>query len=231
MLHEFLIQNRNELISRCRAKASKRDSPAVTALELQHGIPLFLEQLVEALRYEQTKPLSERNGTFRPSIHASAAAENSRTAALHGKELLRRGYTVDQLVHGYGDVCQAITELAGEENALITVREFNTFNRLLDSAIADAVSAYGQHRDAPNEFRGSQELHDQMGTLADELRDRVNIALKAFDALRVGNIGVGGTTGSLLERSLLELRELIDKSIPEIRLSTGMTSTPKPPAP
>lgn len=227
MLHEFLIQNREELISRCRSKATKRDSPAVTALELEHGVPLFLEQLVEALRCEETKPLSQRNGAVRSSIKTAAAAENSRTAALHGKELLRRGFTVDQLVHGYGDVCQAITELAGQENAQITVGEFNTFNRLLDGAIADAVSAFGQHHDASIEFRGSQELHDQMGTLADQLRDHVNIALKAFDAIKVGNIGMRGTTGSLLERNLLELRELIDKSIPEIRLSTGMTTTPK----
>ena len=50
-------------------------------------------------------------------------------------------------MHDYGDICQAITELAAEKNAPVTVDEFHTFNRLLDNAIADAVASYGGHRD------------------------------------------------------------------------------------
>jgi len=56
MLHEFLSSNRDELIRRCRSKVSKRDSPPVTALELEYGVPLFLDQLVETLRCEQDAP-------------------------------------------------------------------------------------------------------------------------------------------------------------------------------
>lgn len=52
-----------------------------------------------------------------------------------------------EVVHGYGDVCQVITELAIEMNASVTVREFRTFNRLLDNAIADAVSSFVGHRE------------------------------------------------------------------------------------
>jgi hypothetical protein len=225
MLHEFLSSNREELIRRCREKVSKRPSPPATSLELEHGVPLFLGQLVDALRYEQTNPRARHDGILGSS--SAATVESRRTAALHGKELLERGYTVDQVVHGYGDVCQAITELAKERDAPVTVGEFHTFNRLLDNAIADAVSSYAHHRESGS-AQDAQDLHDRLGTLADEQRRLLYAALKALDALKVGNLGLRGATGAFLEHSLLKLRDLIDKSLPEIRLSSGMTTPPTP---
>ena len=41
-------------------------------------------------------------------------SEIGTTAALHGRELSLQGFTVDQVVHDYGDLCQAITDLAYE---------------------------------------------------------------------------------------------------------------------
>lgn len=225
MLHEFLSSNRAELIRRCREKVAKRSSPPVTALELEHGVPLFLGQLVEALRYEQTHPRAEHNGILGSS--RAGSAESSRTAALHGKELFEQGYTVDQVVHGYGDVCQAITELAKERNAPVTVSEFHTFNRLLDNAIADAVSSYGDHQQSAG-IQDAQSLHERLGALADEQRRLLAMALKALAALKVGNLGLRGATGTFLEDTLIKLRDLTDKSLPEIRLATGMTTPPKP---
>lgn len=216
MLHEFLTLHREELIQRCRAKVSRRDSPSVTPTELEHGVPLVLEQMVWALRCEQENPGSERDAASGPPRKTPAAVEASRTAALHGRELLEQGYTVEQVVHDYGDICQSITELAQERNAPVTIVEFHTFNRLLDNAIADAVASYGRHRDRPMGAQGNQDL-----------RELVETALKALGALKAGNIGLMGATGALLEVSLVRLRDLIDKSLPEIRLSTGMTTPPK----
>ena len=53
MLHEFLTSNRTELVSRCRSKVARRVSPTEIPLALDHGVPLFLQQLVETLRFEQ----------------------------------------------------------------------------------------------------------------------------------------------------------------------------------
>ena len=220
MLHEFLTANRNELIRRCRSKVSKRDSPPVGPVELEYGVPLFLDQLVEALRSQQHAVISG------PWQNTPLALESSRTAALHGEELLLKGYTVDQVVHGYGDLCQAVTELANETHAPITVEEFHTFNRLLDNAIADAVSSYGRHLDDATATPADPDLHERMGALADEQRKLLEMALKALEALKVGNVGLGGATGTVLKDSLVRLRELIDKSLPEIRLATGMTTPP-----
>jgi hypothetical protein len=214
MLHQFLSSNREELIRRCRSKVSRRDSPPVTPAELEHGVPLVLEQLVWALRCEEESPGLDRDRAFGPPRRTPAAVESSRTAALHGKQLLEQGYTVAQVVHDYGDICQAITELATERNAAVTVDEFHTFNRLLDNAIADAVASYGRHRDDVISAQGEQDQEKWRGTLGDEQRQLLDTALKAFDALKVGNIGLRGATGALLEGRLAKLRDLIDRSLP-----------------
>jgi hypothetical protein len=108
MLHEFVTLNRNEVIHRCREKAATRSPQVPSAGDL--GVPLFLEQLVNILRIEQQTP--DRNvGEPAPT---PTSTEIGRTAALHGAELLRLGFSVDQVVHGYGDVCQAVTGLAVE---------------------------------------------------------------------------------------------------------------------
>ena len=206
MLHEFLRANREELIRRCRAKVSRRAAPPVTERELEHGVPLFLEQLVGALRAEQVNS--------RKSDDVAAAVESSRTAALHGKELLDEGYSVEQVVHDYGDICQSITELAQENGAPVAVDEFRTFNRLLDNAISDAVSSFGRHRDAAIKLRGEREQREWRAALGDDQRVLVDVVTKAFAALKVGNIGLRGATGALLEESLQKLRDLIDKSLP-----------------
>ena len=209
MLHEFLVSHRDELIRRCRAKVARRDWPRATSSELERGVPLFLGQLDDALLRREP---------------GAAAMEGNRTAALHGKQMQEEGYTLDQVVHDYGDICQAITELAMEKGAGITVEEFQIFNALLDNAIADAVTSYEGNRDWAVE--GHLGLHDRLGILAEEQRQHVETALKALAALKVGNIGLMGSTGTLLEDSLIKLRELIDKSHPQLRLASGMTKPP-----
>lgn len=143
MLHEFLTSNRDELVRRCRSRVSERDSPPRTPAALDHGVPLVLEQLVWALRGEEESPASQRGRNHAPSRSTPATVEVSRTAALHGKELREQGYTAGQVVQDYADISQAITELATERHAPVTVEEFHSLNRFLDSAIADAVASYG----------------------------------------------------------------------------------------
>ena len=210
MLHEFLTSNRTELVSRCRNKVARRLSPTEIPLALDHGVPLFLQQLVETLRFEQREP---PGATVAPS---PAATEIGRAATVHGAELLRLGYTVDQVVHDYGDVCQAITELAGEHDERISTGEFRTLNRCLDNAIADAVTSFGRARQVL--------LDDQAETLEQRLRyfsldhrRLVDIALQAYDVIKSGQVGATGATGKLLFHTLEELRSLADRTLPEIR--------------
>ena len=228
MLYEFLHDHRGDLIARCRLKVSQRSSPAATEIELRHGVPLILDQLFDALVHEERSPTPHEDAVFGYTPSTFDTMESGRTAALHGSELFKLGYAVDQVVHNYGDVCQAVTELATELDASVTVEEFHTFNRLLDNSIASAVSAYVRLQHASNVEEAPRILHDRLGSLADEQRVLLDTALKALDALKTGNIGLMGATGTVLEDSLLKLRDLIDRGLPAIRIASGMVTAPAP---
>src|SRR5688572_7285332 len=205
VLHEFIAVHREEIIRRCRAKVATRSIPHPTEAEIDYGVPVFLDQLQIALRLGET-----------------TSPEISRSAIKHGHDLLRQGFTVSQVVHDYGDVCQAITELAVEMNAPISTDDFRTLNRCLDDAIAGAVTEFGRGRNqadiAGEAARGSERL----GFLAHELRNLTNTALLAFEALKTGSVGVAGNTGAVLQRSLLATRGLIERSLGEVRLTQGV---------
>ena len=221
MLRDLLTSNRNELIRRCREKVAKRFEPSAIPSVIDHGVPLFLQQLVDTLVAEQSTK-ARRIASPEP---VPGSSDISRAAALHGTELLRLGYSVDQVVHHYGDVCQAVTDLAFEQRAAISVDEFRTLNRCLDSAIADAVTSYVHDREDAVSAQ-AQEVHVRLGRLADEQRRLIEMGIQTFAAIKTGNIGVTGATGTALLKTLFELRDLIDKSLPEIRLASGMTTTP-----
>jgi hypothetical protein len=214
MLHEFISTHREEIIARCRTKVSTRSIPPPSDTEIEHGIPLFLEQLVAALR------------SGRPT------AELDTSAGQHGLDLLAQGFTISQVVHDYGDVCQTITELAVETNSPIKADDFRTLNRTLDEAIAAAVTTYEresqlqaslkQHEASDlKHHEASKRGNERVGFLVHELRNLVNTAIVAFEVLKTGTVGVYGNTGAVLHRSLLGLRDLIAHSLDEVRMRKG----------
>ena len=212
MLHEFLTSNRQLLITRCREKVAKRFEPTETQATIDHGVPLFLQQLVETLRSEQDTGIR----TGKDSEPTPAPTEIGRAAALHGAELLRRGFSVDQVVHDYGDVCQCVTALAVEQDVAISTDEFRTLNRCLDNAIADAVASFGSAREASID-RQAEALEQRLVFFAAEHRRLIDIAIQSLGAIKTGNIGISGATGTLLDHALKELRSLTDRTLPEIR--------------
>jgi signal transduction histidine kinase len=197
VLHEFLLANRDSIIVRARAKVGARSAPRATDEELERGVPLFLDQLIATL--QGTMPLGVAIGE---------------SASQHGGDLLRLGFTVAQVVHDYGGVCQAITELAHETKAPITAEEFHTFNGCLDDAIAGAVTEFSVQREQILTGEGTA----RMGELAHELRNALGAAMLAFQTLRTGTVGLGGATSALLGRSLERLGTLIDSSLLQVRL-------------
>ena len=221
MLHEFLTAHRNELIQHCRVKVAKRFAPAQTPHVVEHGVPLFLEQLVDTLEAEQ---LTTARAESEPGP-SPVGTPIGRAATLHGTELLRLGFTVDQVVHHYGDVCQAITELAVRKDSPINTDEFRTLNRCLDEAIADAVTAFGDERENAI-LDQATDLHIRLGYLADAQRRLVDTSLQTLAAIQSGKLAAGGATGTALVNTLEELRELIDRTLPEIRLISGVTKPP-----
>jgi hypothetical protein len=139
-LHEFIRANRDQIIERCRVKAASRQLTALTGAAMEHGVPVFLDQLESALR-----------------LGLATSPDISVSASRHGHDLLHQGYSLSQVVHDYGDVCQAITELAVDAGAPISTGDFRVLNRCLDDAIAGAVTEYGRERNEA-EVRASRRV-------------------------------------------------------------------------
>ncbi|MEO8154132.1 MAG: HAMP domain-containing sensor histidine kinase [Rhizobacter sp.] len=223
MMHAFLANNRAELVARCKAKVSKRPRRSATDEQLSNGIPLFLEQLIRTL-------IAEDAGIGEVAVRVSgpsggdtlALSEIGVAAAAHGKALLALGFTVEQVVHDYGDLCQAITELAYERDAPFQVEEFRTLNRCLDNAIADAVSEFSAQRDSEVAHRLSSEANERLGFLVHELRNALQMANLSVRAMELGGLTLTGATGSVLKRSLASMRNLVDSSLAEVRAASSL---------
>jgi signal transduction histidine kinase len=217
-MRQFLLDNRAELIERCKAKVAERPRRAATLAQLASGVPLFIDQLVRTLGAEEA-------GLAAESVRISGVSggdtlglsEIGVSAAVHGGELLKLGYTVDAVVHDYGDLCQAITDLAIVRDAPFTIDEFRTLNRCLDNAIADAVSEFGALRDERLALARSAEENERLGVLVHELRNVLQTATLAFQALEMGMLPVAGATGGLVARSHARMAAMLGDSMAQVR--------------
>jgi hypothetical protein len=195
MLHEFVTVNRDEIIARCNGKVRTRRPQSLGKAEIDHGVPPFLDQLVDELR-----------------SGLSSSSQIIRTATQHGHDLLRQGFTVSQVVHDYGDICQTITELALEESAPISIDDFRLLNRCLDDAIAGAVTEYGREREEPNPAQARAQS-ERIGALGRELSGAINTARLALRVIKSGSVGLAGSTGTVIDRNLLDANDLIDRLV------------------
>jgi signal transduction histidine kinase len=227
MMHQFLVNNRDELIARCKAKVAARPKRAATKDQLHNGVPMFLEQLQRTLAAEEKGQSHESIRISGPSGgEASKISEMGLTATAHGKALLELGFAVDQVVHDYGDLCQAITDLAFERDAPFSIDEFRTLNRCLDNAIADAVTEFSIQRDASISHKQVTATNERWGFLVHELRNSIGTATLAVSALETGMLPLAGATGAVLKRSLAALKTLIDQALTDVRKTAVMPTPP-----
>ena len=223
-MHTFLTNNRDELIERCTAKVAQRLRRAATVQQLANGIPLFLAQLASTLEAEEQGDAAGGERISGPAGgDAAALSQIGVSASAHGKALMKLGYSVDQVVHDYGDLCQSITDLAVERDAPFTVDQFRTLNRCLDNAIADAVTEFSAQRDAIVSLQHSADENERLGVLVHELRNFLQTATMGFAALESGRVPIGGSTGALVKRSLVALTGLVEREVREVR-ATGDAS-------
>jgi len=199
-LQQFLADNRPELIKRTRARIATHSSPRPNEAEMEHGVPLFLSELlaqfVTALRSEEARDPAQKRA---PSLPSEASI--ARSGALHGQNLAQFGFSIEQVVRDYGDVCQAVTELADDEGAAVTAAEFHTLNRCLDSAIAGAVTSWTEEREK-SLVKGEGQRDRRLLTLVDA-------AAVSLGALRAGRVGNGSDTAAVVETCLVEMRSIL----------------------
>ena len=204
MLYEFVTTHHDAIIERARTKLSARSWAPASARDLEHGVPIFLARLSDMLQSELPNP--------------PVPCRASGTAATpHGRELLALGFTASQIVHNYGDIRQAVTEVAVDQHAPITAEEFTALNGWIDTAIAEAVTAQASLAAAAR----SRDAIEQVSSAAHESRDLAHTAILAYLALKRGAVGIHGSTGAVLARSLVALRDLADSTLAVVRIAAN----------
>ena len=201
-LNQFLKDHRAEILRESEKRVVSLAALRATSTQLQEGLPLFFNQLTEVLN---------RNSK---EVSPNSEIEISHAAGAHGKEFLRLGYTLTHVVHSYGALCQAVTELASQKQAPITALEFHNLNRCLDIAIAGAVTEFEFIRNKESKYR--EALH--LGMIAHELRNVLSRARIAYQMLTKGIVGLGGSTSKIIERSFVDMDILINRSLSEVRI-------------
>jgi len=84
------------------------------------------------------------------------------------------------------------------------------------------VTEYAFQRNSLVENIGVKALNERLGFLAHELRNHLHIATLAVTAIKAGSVGVTGATGAVLDRALIGMRSLIDRSLADVRVAAGI---------
>jgi len=207
MLFEFLTQHKEAILQLCRDKVLAASESKPTSALLDRGLPAFLDELIGTL---------QRNASFATDFTDTFSERKNRdhNAAELGKESLRLGYTISQVVHAYGAVCQSITEFVQTQSYKITAQEFQDLNFSLDSAIAQAVTEFEKIQ-SENANRNEVE---RLGFLVHELGNSLAAASIAYRMIQKGQVGNAGVTSEVLSNALERMRRLIGSSLAEVRM-------------
>ena len=210
-LSDFLVLHRELIERRTSDVFFARSAPTPAESELKRGIPIFMEQLIVTLN---------RGAEVAGEIDDSDIAK---TATDYGERLFGLGFTVSELVHGYGSVCAVVTGLAREVGHDIATSDFEVFNRVLDVAIAESVTAHERERTTD----ATERENERIGALAHELRNALAAAAMSLTVIKKGTVGTRGATADVLDRSLTLMGTMIDRSLAEVRLRTDPRPVPE----
>ncbi len=202
MLSDFLSRNRKTILALSQSKVIATAGLATNPEAWNQGLPEVYDHLIPALHH-----------VTKHGIPASGESDGV-MAALHGEKMLRLGLTVSQVMYGYRAICLAITEVAREQGFAISNEESNVINRVLDIAIAKAITAYEQLH---NKIVGNAEAQ-RLGSLAHELRNALTNVTLAHVLIKEGAGNTLGETNAVLENGLRRMCDIIDRSLEEVRL-------------
>jgi len=206
-IHELLAARRDEVMQRWRELVRGGITPeAVPTTELIDHLPKYLDEVIVALTAVAGQP-------------AIDAAEATATAAGHGEQRLRLGFSLDSVVREYGAMRDAIVETARAAGATVTFDELQSIFTSTISGIAHAVSEYTFQRDAELQ----RQHNEHLGFVAHELRNQLSTAVTACDVLTTrGQLVPDDRGAAILTRSLGRMTELIDHSLQTARASSGL---------
>lgn len=176
-------------------------------IELINHLPQFLGEIVAALR--DSAGLSS----------VGPSPEDSTTAAGHGEQRLRLGFSLDSVVREYGALRTAIVETAIDHGQHPTFAELQVVFDSIVTGIAHAVSEYARQRDAEL----LRHANEHFAFIAHELRNPLGSATLAFQLLKdAGELPGASHAVRALERGLRQTSELVDQTLQAARVASGI---------
>jgi len=206
-LHEMLEARRDVILARWKDRVLGRLAPAsLPPLELLDHLPAFLDEVSATLR------LLAETGEL-PDI------EDSATAAIHGENRLRLGFSLDAVVREYDALRDVIDAIASETGIAISHDEGRCLARSVTAGIATAVSEYARQRDAEL----SRQHNEHVGFIAHELRNPLSTASLALEMLfREGHLSMTLRPSHALVRALEHVHALVDRVLRDARVASGV---------
>jgi PAS domain S-box-containing protein len=142
---DLLETHKEELLRRWIRAVEAAVAPAPPGLhELRDGLPVFLDELVAALRKAEGQPVS------------SSLPDKSPIAEVHGRQRLRLGFEVEAVAREYGFLRGCLFDLLQEADLPVRLGELQLLCQCIDTAVEEAVSQYTAAREA--ELQKDREL-------------------------------------------------------------------------
>jgi len=164
-------------------RCEKTSAPQETGKWMNPGVAAFLDQLMVELQ----------DG-------ASRTEAINEVVMPDGDELISQMSTVSQVTQPYRGIGRSVVELALELDVPISVDDFEMLDRCVDAAIAHAVTQHVSRQKLASD------------RAVNELQDLTDTAISAFEVLQTGTVGVIGKTGTLVLRSLMDIRALTEQT-------------------
>lgn len=206
-LHEVLAQSREKVLHLWTQMVRGTLAPeSLPTVELLDHLPQFINDVVAALREDAGLPT------------APVLPEQTDSAAVHGLQRLRLGFSLDAVVREYGSLGDSIIATGRESGAELTFREIQVVSQCVISGIARAVSEYTNQRDAEL----LRHANEHFAFIAHELRNPLSAAMMAFNNLKNARQLPDSRSVAALERGLGRTGELIDQTLQTARMASGI---------
>jgi signal transduction histidine kinase len=204
-LYDLLVTKRDEVMHRWKKIVQGTLAPnTIPSVELLDHLPQFVDEIIAALR-----------GT---RISAMNAIEDGTTAADHGTQRLRLGFSLDSVVREYGALRDAIIATAVDAGLEPSLADLQLIFDCTITGIAQAVSEYTFQRDA--ELR--RQANEHFAFIAHELRNPLASAAMAFQQLKETGAMPQLRAVTILERGIHRTVELVDQTLQTSRTSSGI---------
>ncbi len=209
MLHDFLTRERETILATAKQKAIDAKWARMASDNAEEGWGAFYDELTGIMKDEEPAKTAEEK--IAPLIIAEKP----------GKQYLRLGFAISEVVQSYGIIHQAIVESAAKLGFLISPEELAKLNLSLDIAVADVVIDFEKVQTAAELLHTAtqdQAETERLGFLAHELRNSLQSATITLQLVESGVVLVNSKTGQMLQASLHRMSELIDRALAEVRM-------------